>query len=152
MSEDQKSVGGRPLKFTDVEELDLKIEEYFNKTEKDEWTWTGLALYLDTDKWTLKDYRDEEGNRKGFSPSLKRALSRIENGYEVDLKKHGRTGTIFALKNFDWKDKTEQDINATVKTDNLPDTPELADAKKASAEAFEKVYLERLNKKSDVPT
>jgi len=31
--------------------------------------------------------------------------------YELDLKKHGRTGTIFALKNLDWKDKSEVDQN-----------------------------------------
>jgi hypothetical protein len=31
----------------------------------------------------------------------------IEHSYELDLKKTGRTGTIFALKNFEWKDKQE---------------------------------------------
>ena len=36
----------------------------------------------------------------------------IENSYELDLKKHGRTGTIFALKNFDWKDKQETDLTS----------------------------------------
>ena len=33
----------------------------------------------------------------------------VESSYEIDLKKHGRSGTIFALKNFDWKDKSEVD-------------------------------------------
>lgn len=97
---------GRPLKFQNVEELDKKISEYFEITPKDEWTWTGLALFLDTDKWTLTGYKE----RDEFSASIKNALLKVENGYEIDLKKHGRTGTIFALKNFDWKDKNETDI------------------------------------------
>lgn len=37
----------------------------------------------------------------------------VEHSYEVDLKESGRTGTIFALKNFDWKDKTEVDQNVS---------------------------------------
>jgi|GEM_PF-1234358 len=94
---------GRPLKFQSVEELDKMISAYFENTPRDEWTWTGLALYLDTDKWTLTQYAD----RPEFTASIKNALLKVENGYEIDLKKHGRTGTIFALKNFDWKDKSE---------------------------------------------
>lgn len=100
--------GGRPLKFQSVEELEKGIEEYFATTPRDEWTWTGLALALDTDKWTLTTYKD----RPEFSASIKKALLRVENGYELDLKKSGRSGTIFALKNFDWKDKSEQDITS----------------------------------------
>ncbi len=97
-------LAGRPLKFQSVEELQKKIDAYFEVTSKDEWTWTGLALFLDTDKETLKDYRE---NREGFIAPLKNAMLKVENGYEIDLKKHGRTGTIFALKNFDWKDKND---------------------------------------------
>lgn len=33
----------------------------------------------------------------------------MEYSYEKDLKEKGNTGTIFALKNFDWKDKSEVD-------------------------------------------
>ena len=33
----------------------------------------------------------------------------VEHSYEIDLKEKGNTGTIFALKNFDWKDKQEVD-------------------------------------------
>lgn len=98
---------GRPLKFQSVEELQLSIDNYFAVTPKDEWTWTGLALFLDTDKETLKDYRED---REGFIAPLKKALLKVENGYEIDLKKSGRTGTIFALKNFDWKDKNESEL------------------------------------------
>lgn len=97
---------GRPLKFETVEELDIQIEAYFAKTPEDEWTWTGLALDLKTDKETLTGYK----YREEFTDSIKNALLKVENGYEKDLKKHGRTGTIFALKNFEWKDKQETDV------------------------------------------
>lgn len=98
--------GGRPLKFQSVDELQQKIDEYFDVTTKDEWTWTGLALHLDTTRQTLYAYSD----REEFVYPIKKALMKVENGYETDLKKHGRSGTIFALKNFDWKDKSEQEI------------------------------------------
>jgi len=95
--------GGRPLKFESVETLQKAIDGYFEVTPVDEWTWTGLALHLDTSRETLREYqlRDE------FVDPLKKALLKVENGYEKDLKKHGRTGTIFALKNFNWQDKQE---------------------------------------------
>lgn len=99
---------GRPLKFQDVEELQRQIDEYFSVTPKEEWTWTGLSLHLDCEKETLKNYRE----REEFSVPLKKALLKVENGYEVDLKKHGRTGSIFALKNFEWKDKSETDVTS----------------------------------------
>lgn len=98
---------GRPLKFQSVEELDQRIALYFSNTPEEDWTWTGLALWLDVDKYTLTTYKE----REEFSPSIKRALQRVESSYEKDLKRHGRTGTIFALKNFDWKDKSEVDQN-----------------------------------------
>ena len=101
---------GRPLKFQSVEELQTKIDAYFVDIPETEWTWTGLAMYLVTDKETLADYRDAKGERSEFSEPLKNAMLKVENGYEIDLKKHGRTGTIFALKNFNWKDKSEQDF------------------------------------------
>lgn len=106
---------GRPLKYKTVEEIEPLIEAYFKNTPKDEWTITGLALALDTSRKTLVDY---EG-RDEFCNTIKRAKDIIENGYEIDLKKSGRTGTIFALKNFDWKD--ERQIAAKVSMSNLLD-------------------------------
>lgn len=100
---------GRPLKFETVEILQEQIDRYFNDTPKDEWTITGLAMALDTSRKVLCEYEDE---RPEYSNAVKRAKIKVENGYEIDLKKHGRSGTIFALKNFDWKDKTEQDITS----------------------------------------
>src|SRR3972149_5244010 len=99
---------GRPLKFETVDELQKQIDTYFAVCPKDEWTITGLAMALDTSRKVLCEYEDE---RPEYSNTVKKAKIKVENGYEIDLKKHGRSGTIFALKNFDWKDKTETDMN-----------------------------------------
>ena len=105
---------GRPLKFTTLKKLEKKINYYFKHTPKDEWTITGLALALDTSRQTLLEYEGEvdgrEAKSKDFVDTIKKAKLMIENGYEIDLKKSGRSGTIFALKNFDWKDKTETEL------------------------------------------
>lgn len=99
---------GRPLKFKTVEELQEKIDSYFTDTLREEWTITGLAMALDTYRQTLINYEGKEE----FVDAVKKAKQRVENGYEIDLKKNGRSGTIFALKNFDWKDKTETDVTS----------------------------------------
>lgn len=97
---------GRPLKFETAKILEEKLNEYFDHTPEEEWTITGLALTLDTSRKVLCEYNEKDE----YSNTIKRAKLRIENGYEKDLKKHGRAGTIFALKNFDWRDKQETDI------------------------------------------
>lgn len=102
---------GRPLKFQTVEELQTGIDSYFKNTPEDEWTITGLAMALDTFRNVLNDYGSGKyDDDRDFSTTIKKAKAKVENGYEKDLKKHGRSGTIFALKNFDWKDKQETDI------------------------------------------
>jgi len=106
---------GHPLKFESVEQLQLQVDSYFTLTPKDEWTITGLALALDTYRSVLCDY-EKLDSRKEYSNTIKKAKLMVENGYEIDLKKHGRSGTIFALKNFDWKDKTETDLTSLGKT------------------------------------
>ena len=111
--------GGRPLNWKTPEELQKEIDLYFETTPKDEWTITGLALALNTYRQTLLYYEE----RDEFYDTVKKAKQRIENGYELDLKKHGRTGTIFALKNFDWKDKSETDVTTKGESLNLI-TPE----------------------------
>lgn len=106
--------GGRPLKFNNLKELEDSIDKYFNDTKIEDWTVTGLAIALDTFRSVLCDYGsgkyDEED--KEFSYTIKKAKHMVEHSYELDLKRHGRTGTIFALKNFDWKDKNETDITS----------------------------------------
>lgn len=104
---------GRPLKFKSREELQKAVDGYFVMCEKDgePETLTGLALALDTTRETLLDYE----KRDEFSDTVKRAKLRIENAYEKRLIARGNGGDIFALKQFGWKDKTEQSINVSGK-------------------------------------
>lgn len=97
---------GKPRKFNSPEELRLVLAKYFETTKEEEWTVTDLSLLVGS-KQLLNDYE----KRDEFSFLVKEAKLHIENGYEKDLKKHGRSGTIFALKNFNWKDKSETDVN-----------------------------------------
>lgn len=104
--------GGRPLKWKSVKDIEPIIEEYFTNTPIEQWTITGLALALDTSRSTLIDYCNRADNElidAEFSNTIRKAKEKVEHSYEIDLKKSGRTGTIFALKNFDWKDKVEQE-------------------------------------------
>lgn len=105
---------GRPLKFKDKEKLNEDIDRYFTETKREEWTITGLALALDTSRETLINYQEKEE----YFDTIKKAKDMVEHSYEIDLKKSGRTGTIFALKNFDWRDKTESEVNSRVENIN----------------------------------
>lgn len=124
---------GRPLKFETPEELDSKVDEYFEwiKGERNpekptgelkqpsigyyvrepiDPTITGLTLFLGfSDRQSFRDY----GERDKFSCSIKRAHCRIEQCYEENLRGNNVAGPIFALKNLGWKDKTEQDLHVT---------------------------------------
>lgn len=111
---------GRPLKYT-KEAFDKKVEEYFDMCDNTTigigdkiitkpYTITGLCLYLDTTRETLREYE----LREDFVDTIKKAKNKIENYVE----EHSMTGElnptvcIFNLKNnFGWKDKTEVDSN-----------------------------------------
>lgn len=110
-------MAGRPLKFESKEHLQNLIDLYFTNTRKEEWTITGLAIALDTSRETLCNYEAKEQ----YFDTVKKAKDMVEHSYEIDLKKSGRTGTIFALKNFDWKDKTETENKNTVTFESLSD-------------------------------
>ena len=99
---------GRPLKYKRASDLEEAIENYFNTTPKEEWTITGLALALGTTRQILINY----GKRDLYRPIVERAKLRVENGYEIDLKKRGQTGSIFALKAMGWSDKQEIDVTS----------------------------------------
>lgn len=97
--------GGRPLKFKNKDDLLSRIESYFSEVKMEEWTITGLALALDTSRETLMNYED----REEFFDTIKKAKEMVHNAYEIDLRKKGRSGDIFALKNFGWSDRQEID-------------------------------------------
>lgn len=95
----------KPLKFT-VEELREVIDNYLDKTPENKWTITGLALKVGS-RQLLCDYE----KKADYRHIVKQAKLFIEYSYEIDLKKRGNSGTIFALKNFGWKDHQELDMN-----------------------------------------
>lgn len=99
------------MKFTTPEELQEKVDAYFNQCDetKEPYTITGLALALDTTRETLLDYEGKDV----YSDTIKKAKQRCHNYAEKYLYTGKNvTGAIFNLKNnYGWKDKTEQDLN-----------------------------------------
>lgn len=106
--------GGRPPYYTELEEMIPKLQEWEQAIKQglETPTVTGLALALGfSSKNTLYDYAKNEK----FSDSIKRALLIVENGYEKALRENNATGSIFALKNMGWADKTQTDITTNGK-------------------------------------
>src|SRR5690606_1435302 len=106
MQEDKSE--GRPLKFESVEELQKKIDEYFESCDSGTqkifykgrfyevpdprpYTVTGLALFLDTSRETLMDYENgipeklSPEEKKKFSDTIKKAKEKIHNYAEESL-------------------------------------------------------------------
>lgn len=105
---------GRPVKYDNSEILENKINEYFESTEEEEITITGLCLYLKINKDTFYEY----AKKPEFRDIINMARLMVEHSYELSLRKNGRTGDIFALKNFGWKDKQETQQEETKENDN----------------------------------
>lgn len=95
----KKNLGGRPFKFGSIDHMREVIEHYFKNTLKEEYTMTGLALAIGS-KQLMALY----ATRDGFKDLIETARLRVENSYELSLRKHGRSGDIFALKNMGWTD------------------------------------------------
>lgn len=124
-------LGGRPPYYKTSEELQEKINEYFNgglkkrtiivgKGENKEAievpvpTISGLAYFLGFE--SRKSFYDYE-SRDGFLYTIKRARLFIEQEYEEQLQVGNTTGAIFALKNMGWIDKTEiESTNVNINT------------------------------------
>lgn len=168
----KKNPGGRPPKFKSVEELQAKIDAYFEscfeewweevrdsdgntkwvpkldrhgnivKYQKEPFTITGLALFLDTTRETLMDYE----KKPNFSDTIKQAKARIENYAEkqlFDKTARNMTGIIFNLKNnYGWTDKQEVDTNIGNKDGKPFETHSKTDLSGLSVEELKQ--LERL--------
>lgn len=116
-------MAGRPTKYETAAELQKAIDEYFENCPDKKivgtdghleipiYTITGLAYHLGFE--SRQSFYDYE-KREGFSYTIKRARLRIEIEYEKQLHFGQCTGAIFALKNFDWKDKTEHELSGQV--------------------------------------
>ena len=99
---------GRPRAFKSVEEVEEKINAYFNYCEEKEkpYTMSGLAYYLEIDRKTLLNYSKNEE----YFHTIKKARDKVQMQLEENAlsNKSNPTFTIFNLKNnFDWKDKIE---------------------------------------------
>jgi hypothetical protein len=120
--------GGRPPFYTDVNVLQEAIDDYFNncpdkKTialgnkaiEIPVFTICGLAYHLGFE--SRQSFYEYE-NKIEFTYIIKRARLRIEMNYEMNLQYNNAVGSIFALKNMEWSDKSEVDHN--IKVQQLP--------------------------------
>lgn len=129
--------GGRPPMWDNIEELEESIKDYFdsckpivedgNIIDFGTPTITGLALALGfASRQSIYDYKEKEE----FAYTIKKALLRVENGYEKRLSHNGATGAIFALKNMGWKDKVENEtvnVNYTAEV-TKEEAKEISDA------------------------
>ena len=115
-------MAGRPAIFETPEEADEKVEAYFLQFTSDEYnpqygeirpTITGLCLFLGFEsRQSFHDY----AQKSEFSYTFKKARMRIENHYESMLTNNNAAGTIFALKNLGWDDRTQ------IKHEGIPET------------------------------
>ena len=115
--------GGQPLKFPTIEDLQYKIDAYFDKCDKTNKPYcvTGICLELDTSRNTLMSYekcleigwlkRLDYDTKVMYVNTIKRAKLRCENYAEQQLldanSKRSPIGSIFALKQYSWADKIE---------------------------------------------
>lgn len=125
------AVIGRPALYTTDTDMIMAVEDYFiwiqgeytDQQRHDEngapyteriWsrypeppTITGLALHLGFEsRQSIYDY-EKNGD---FSYIIKNARLRVEKGYELALHGDKPTGSIFALKNMGWTDKTQTEL------------------------------------------
>ncbi len=131
--------GGRPLKFSSPEELQEKIDEYFESVKEphvvgdkiyfEPVTITGLALALGTYRDLLCNYEE----RDEFYDTIRTAKQRVEHYAEKQLYNGPATGPIFALKNHGWKDT--QDLNHGGQKNN-PIAMALPDEDRAALEHY----------------
>jgi hypothetical protein len=98
---------GRPRIISSPEEMLTKGYEYFEdcRTKEQHILVTGLVLALGL---SSRESLIEYGNRPEYSDAVKELKSVCENYAENRLFSNNPTGAIFALKNYGWKDKTEQ--------------------------------------------
>ena len=104
--------GGRPRIIKSPEQMDELVDAYVAECEAKEkpLLLTGMILHLGLNS---RAALDEYEKRPEFFNSVKRAKLFIEMQYEGGLQQSNVAGSIFALKNFGWKDKTETEITGS---------------------------------------
>lgn len=126
MSKPTGNPNGRPLAFKSVEELQSKIDEYFdfcdNRIQQvyskkqdavieiinpEPYTIAGLAYAVGVDRKTLWNYSKKDE----FFHTIKRARDKVQTDVERRLMESNPTGAIFNLKNnFGYRDKVETEL------------------------------------------
>jgi hypothetical protein len=108
---------GRPRLYKSVEQFEAKVQEYRAAclSSEEPITWTGLCLYLG---FSSRQSLDEYLEYPEFSDSVRKAKMMVEMEYEKRLHTGQCTGAIFALKNFNWQDKTQVEQKSTVVDSN----------------------------------
>ena len=124
--EDEARTGaGRPLKFTSVEELEEKIQQYFDECDSRvvtkvtkqgdivdvnmprPYTLSGLACYLDCNRQTLLNYSKQEK----FFGTIARAKEKCERFAEEQLYEGNDRGAKFCLLNgYGWSDTQKLEL------------------------------------------
>lgn len=107
---------GQPKKYS-IDKVTKGIAKYFKDTEEKDYTICGLALEIG---FCERKQLNEYSKYAEYSPIVKRAMLKIEYGYEKKLSGTCVTGSIFALKNMKWRDKSDEEIQAE-KEINLDD-------------------------------
>ena len=111
--------GGRPRLFNTVEELEQKIEEFYDYCELKEvpLTFERLATFIGVDRKTIYNYSQKDE----FFPSIKRVRDKIQ----ADIMERGMSGAInptfgiFCLKNYGYTDKQEIESTNTNVNKNI---------------------------------
>lgn len=111
----KKSKGGAPKKYKTAEELQKKIDAYFEDCDIKEkpYTVTGLALACNLSREQLINYSKD----KEFYDTIKKAKMRVLENLESRLydKKTFTPGIIFGLKNnYGWKDAQQLEHTGTI--------------------------------------
>lgn len=121
---DLKNLGGRPLKFKNAEELESKINEFYDYCELNELplTFERLAVFLEVDRKTIYNYEHHD--------MFFQAIKKVRDKILADIMDKGMTGKInptfgiFCLKNYGYADKQEIEstninLNNNIELSNL---------------------------------
>lgn len=104
--------------YSSVEDLQQKVDDYFNSASEFSYTITGLILALGFgSRQSFYNYL----KKPEFSYALNRAKLRIENSYEAYLRmpEVKPTGAIFALKSMGWNDTPQAEDSPENKVETL---------------------------------
>jgi DNA-binding XRE family transcriptional regulator len=151
---------GRPLKFQSAEELEQKVQAYFEECDNRKesvvtkdgvvvqvpnprpYTISGLAYFLGTNRQTLINYEE----RDEYSEVIRTAKAKIEAFVEESLwTPKVATGVMFNLKNnFGWEDKTSVQTTGET-THNINHNRDLGDLSVEELEQLETILSRNTN-------